>query len=192
MGRAWFPVTPFGKPLSVSFGPYSMADGSGATVVVALGDVLKRHGAERGTPGEIPLAPEDVLSGDGSIPLSVSFGKQQINYRSMAFFGRAVPAGEIDVITFRLAGTWEWQHDEPDPTPYTGAPLLLDATGLPMRGLGGSGGFSKDVTGDIHEGQTTVMSWLEPSMDVSRVTIVLSRTKRLVNGDWHVELKPAP
>lgn len=190
--RAAFAPTPFGEPLSVAFGPFSRADAASQVVVINLAGALARASVSRSAPGQAPIAASDVRSGDGTIPVIANVGRYTMPVSSAIpmDFGRRNPEGTIDVLRLTLRGTWLVEQAPDRPSPYTSTPTLIDARGVPLRMLSAESGYSKDASGSIGPGQTTVEYFLEPDMDMTTVTLILGAPQRVLQGDWQVALHP--
>jgi len=190
--RASYPATKFGTTISLEFGPYSQLDAASNSVVVALGDALVRAGKELRMSGEVALLPTDTVAGNNAIPSTFEITElQAIPVPNPQQFGRRTPSGKVNVLRFRVAGTFERNMDPSEPSPYTGTPSVLDARGTPMRMLSVNSHFTKDGSGGgVHEGETTLEFYLEPEMDISRVTLLLGQSQRVVSGNWKATLSP--
>jgi hypothetical protein len=191
--RASYPTSKFGTPIALEFGPYSQFEAVGNSVVVNLGDVLRRIGTGRMTPGEIALLPTDTLSGNGAIPTAFEVVNSVVQVGGSPIdFGRRTPSGSVEVLRFRVAGTFERIDDPTESSPYKGTPSILDAKEIPMRMLTMESHFTKDGAGSVREGETTMEFYLEEGMDISTVTLVLGQAQRVVSGDWRATLIPLP
>lgn len=189
--EAAFPVTAMGSAVNLEFGPFGKDwPSSSTTVTVNLAQAMTRAGVNKYTDGNVPFIAADVTGGDPNVPLSFAIGRERTDSSQGVpmDFGRTTPNGEVDALTLHLRGTFHFRMDSEAPSPYTSTPGLRDAHDMPLRILWSSAGYAKSADGSITTGETKAVYFLEPWLDMSRVTIVLGNPATVISGNSRVTL----
>ncbi len=159
-------------------------------MAIALDAVLGEATSTRSTKGPVALSGRDVISGDQTIPLSVELATADVGQGATSVSGRPAPVGRVKVLRLRIAGTSSVDFGAGEPSPYTATPSLLDGAGVPMRLIFANPACSKDAAGQIREGETLLEYYLEDSLRLETVTLILGSPSRVLHGNWSASLRP--
>ena len=160
-----FPPTPFGAPVSVTFGAFSLASESGS-VVIDLARVFADNRISGATGDRGVVSPGAVLSST----------RPDVAITSVAFTNTNVKNFEV------YLGA---PLDPNDPTPVT----LFLASGKSIRTSSKGIGYNRDASGAIVGGQTQlIFPAPDPTELRGNVRLDLGAGSQVVNGRWVVTL----
>lgn len=132
-------------------------------IVLDVCAILRRHESPAGTP--LRVAAPDVVSGPIGVVETIEFGQRRAGDGSArSSDDRLRPQGEVTFVEVAFATPIPRTGD--GPRPFETTPGVVDATGVRLFMMGGSGPARGLDRADF---------WVERGMDVRYLTVVLAR-----------------
>lgn len=176
-----FPPTPFGKPVVVSLGPWTLVGAEGAaqtrvdlTELSQTESIWGVHLASARIEGRRLSGEETAGAGEGrAVEVGVMFGTVGTS-RS--------PDGTSQAITITVPGNFE----------FSGQPFATLPDGSTRKAHSSNSSYRKDMTGVITTGTTSITFLLDGDLDswAGPVTILHGAPNTILRGPWELVIEP--
>ncbi len=163
-----FPPTPFGSPIRIKFGPLlATQDSEISSAVVRLGEAIKRQSVTGDFGSGGSLGPQDLAS--------VATGVTVTRFD----FVKSDPAvRRSDVLALTVRGNYMSPSDL----------VLISKDGKSRTAEGFSTNYSRQPTGVIDQGQTTIFFQIGSFDEVNGdIQVILGSPDTMAHGVWEVE-----